>query len=470
MGNSETWSLVRFETPMWTEDDLPHRLHAFVVLGDDGNVLAQDLVEPQATHERAAEALKSALTSPLRGKVRTPAVVRVEDEALAPIARAVLGARGVTVEVVGAIEEADAFFRAMRERLPFRVPKETFARCGASKELLHDYCAAFKALDALKPWEHSREDQLVALSIPALELDDATITIMSDADNGLTVHEGDDVMAIDDLEAGERSEREMFEHGQITGQLGSLFNASAEMAAELRRLGLSGDETRVPLPRMLGKDGCARLLTVRDLQVLTAAALALTRLFETDADVFEATSEKEVSHVYDLTIAGESFSVRLEAPHPRFGWMTMKEPDDFRDELDEDALAEEGTFVRGDLDDTERALLAAFVRSVADRDEEWRLRAERIVVELFDYTRASEAKFGEWTMGELERFVLEDLPHYEQDRVTLALAPEVVVTLARFLQSERVPRIDLPAIEKRMRKIRPRLDELLEARHTKLLA
>jgi hypothetical protein len=478
----ESWSIVRLCTPMWLEEPMPVRLDAFVVFGHDGDVLAQLVLDPSEPASRAKDALEQALRNPMQGKVRKPTEVRVEDSELIPHVKAALAGRAPNAAIteVAWLEEADALFAAMRDKISGKVPRQTFAGTGASQTLIADFFAAMAALDAQKPWERAHEEQPVGLTIASLGIEGAAVTVLGDDSEGLMVQEGDDYTAFEDISRGEASERDVFDHGLITAQFGALLRAGTEMIVELREGGFAKDEARVPLPHVLGTDACPRPLMVRDLIVLTAAAKALARLFERDGDVFDPSSEREITIEDDFPVGDETLHIRVDAPHRRYQWTEGRgsQDDPARpylppgDEEQDDALLEEEDLLDEErrLSNVELALREAFLAAHKDKGVEWRVRAERVITELFDYTRASEAKFGDWTMGELERFVLDDLPEHAGEDRTVALAPEVIVELAKWLQQERVPRIDVPAIEKRMRKVKPRLDELLAARHSNLLA
>ncbi|MCC6811239.1 MAG: hypothetical protein IT381_27665 [Deltaproteobacteria bacterium] len=470
---ADSWALARIASPMW---EGARRLDVIVVIDGDERLAAKAIVPNDAPVEAAADVLRQAMRQPKHGKVRKPSEVRVEDQALVPVLAAALDAE-TPVTVVELLHEADDVFAEMRDRLGARVPNESFARAGCDAALIKDYVQAMMALDACAPWEEADESQILGLEASVLGLDDVTLFIMNENADGLVLQEDGDLLALGDFEPGVTSEREIYAKGMITVSFVPVLQASTEMVLELRGTGLLKDEARAPIPVVLGRDACARLLTKRDVQVLTLAAKAVVRLFLTDGDVFAEDSKKDVTIDETFTIGGEEVTARIDAPHGDHPWGTLMPPgpeafsdaeafgedDDGSDPPD---LVDEELAPRGEESDICFELLAAN----AAQSAEWRVRAERIVRELFAYTRATEAKIGDWTMGELERFVLEDAIEHIPERETAALVPEVIVALGRLLQRARAPRIDLAAIEKRMRKIRPRLDEALAARHSKLLA
>ncbi|MCC6811863.1 MAG: hypothetical protein IT381_30845 [Deltaproteobacteria bacterium] len=107
-----------------------------------------------------------------------------------------------------------------------------------------------------------------------------------------------------------------------------------------------------------------------------------------------------------------------------------------------------------DIDAVERDRITAFCAAEVARGEDWVKLAERVLGELAFYSMQVKSKTGQWSMGELDRFVTESLPSHLGDPTVTRAAPEVITVFARWLKaSGQVPSCDVPAIEKRMRKV-----------------
>jgi hypothetical protein len=107
-----------------------------------------------------------------------------------------------------------------------------------------------------------------------------------------------------------------------------------------------------------------------------------------------------------------------------------------------------------EISPAETARIIAFCTAENARGEAWTSRAQRVLSELAHYTDMVHSKIGGWSMGELDRFVTDYLPGHLGDQELVAAAPESIVVFAKWLKaSGGVPSCDVPAIEKRMKKL-----------------
>jgi hypothetical protein len=460
---SESWTLVRIVSPIWNaEVEPPVRMHAIMVLGHDGHILGSDLVQPNEPETAVLAVLEKALKQPQHGKVRQPTEVQVEDDRLVAIIEPFLkqAVPGCLVTETDYSVEADAVFVAMRDRLNSCVPRESFARAGVSPVLLRDYLRSMLALEVLEPWKFAVEDQLISVTIPDLHIEHASVRIIGEQGQGIMVQEGDDPVALLDFESERGHERNAFRVGMLSSHFVPLLRTTNEMVLEIREAGLVKNEERTPLPAALGPDVCPRLLTERDVILLTVGAKVVASLFETDADLFGPESERVLQTKLELVVGGKPLPVVVTVPHPLFRWDHLPEEEGEEEPLladPEDKLSPE-----------EIAMVRAFLPSVEDRGEAFSVCAERIIVEIAHYARHTGSTFADWTLQELERFVMEDA--FSVIEEGLEHVPEVILALAHWLRKERKPRLDVQAIEKRIRKLKPRFEDKLASRHSRFLA
>ena len=312
------WVGGRFEAPFFVHHrEEPCRPHIVLwVELPDGFVVGQAVVLPDEAAGAVALALRTALTQPLLGPPRRPDVIRVADAATAAEVRA---------EVAGAIPVDVAPTPELQELLEHMVASLTadagdepsyFASGRVSPEAIEKLFTACARLFAMRPWKVVDDIQTIRMDIPDLDVDGACVSVIG----GLDEHHG--LLIFPSAEGFERY-LEAVATGALeegvgpgTGLLSLLFEPATELPPSMRREAMehgwpvAGPDAYPSVVR-LEPDGAARPLVERDVDIATAAALALGALLARHAAVFESDTPAPVCESY---FDDDDREVRLTVP------------------------------------------------------------------------------------------------------------------------------------------------------------
>lgn len=287
----------------------PEPFKPVVALWMEGEVvLATEAVHPDERDAAFERALRQALAAPMVGPPRAPARVRVEDEAMAKVARRVLGPRvPVVVDDTPEIYEvADAMDEATEEREERGYLADRTVTPAAVGELFRAAAALYRAA----PWGLVPDDSVVfGVDAPALGVAGGAAVVLGQAGLGRAVilFEG-----FKDYQAF-RSATEDGAGDELPGVAVFGLDYEHDVPPELRaEVSEHGWELPLadlyPVLRHIDPDAIPRPLLPRDLQLAGALAAALTRLVADAPERLGAAAGPAVAATVD--------GLTLTLPHP----------------------------------------------------------------------------------------------------------------------------------------------------------
>lgn len=312
--------------PVYITEDEPYRPEAFIWLELPGElVLGLSMVDPAKGPPSFSDTLREVIRSPLTGPPRSPARIRVADEALATEAVAALGDTASTKVVVAATPELDDFVRRFARSLPEGDEPESYLEGGrVSAAAVERLFRAAEVLYHVAPWRFANDGQVLRLDVAELGTAGAALSIIGALGESLGFLVFPSLAAYDTFaETGERLMRQRRTPAKV--DLGSSYlSVTFERAANVRSLmrrevfergwPVAGPDA-YPRVEVRERDGIARPLKEEDVRLATAVAGALTAFATKHEALFRGTSVEPVSESF----AGETgLTVRLTAPYEAF--------------------------------------------------------------------------------------------------------------------------------------------------------
>ena len=309
------WVGGRVLAPVFVGHDEPYRPVLELWVAND-YIVHFELHDPNAPISPVSEDLRQKLLDPPVG--RRPRRLRLNDPDWAAQMRQVLPrfdvVSGPTPELEGPLGDLTS---AMDEERP---PSVLEGRL--SVEAMAALFTAADALYRLEPWKSVDDDQLIEVSIPALDVRGACLSIIG------ALGESYGVILFASLADYERMlevAEELDETGRIreTGIVMTSLNyeRGADLPASLRRevekYGWPvAAATAYPMVEHRGPDGSARTVTPRELHIITACTEALVSVLEQHRDAFAADRPPHFSLSH---VDRQGLEVRLQSPPT--GWM-----------------------------------------------------------------------------------------------------------------------------------------------------
>jgi len=266
-----------------------------------GLVVGQEVFAPAKSEGAVGRVLMGALERPLAGPPRRPDSLRVDDRATAAEVRAAVGA-AIPV-TLAPTPELDALLSQMVESMPEadqsylaggRIPPAVVAKLFAAADILY----------RTAPWKVASEDQVLRMDIPALGVEGACVSIIGALAESLGILV---FPSLAGYEAFRRAAEEPFASGGRrdfgTDWLALDFARGADLPASLRREVAShgwpvAAADAYPWAVRHDRDGAARPLVARDLEIAAACAVSLSTFFLKHRRLFEAADFEPVCQSY----------------------------------------------------------------------------------------------------------------------------------------------------------------------------
>jgi hypothetical protein len=436
------WAGGRLRAPFIVEKPEPHRpdIVIWLDLGRDF-ILDMQVIEPSDPPDALAESLRRAIGD---NDGLPPDVVRVgrDSDAVALEGRLAPGVRievAPTPELNGVLKSLERKMEAESE------PPPTYLQGGRiPAALVSDLFREAAALWRAKPWNQFDDDSAIALTVPALGIEDACITVIGGLGKSygmLIFGSREDFQDFLDIaEEAERGGHRPAELGVPFITLG--FERGADVPDSMRReisvhrWPVAG-ASAYPVMWAIETDGRPRPLQERDVRLALAASIgvrALVRTWRSGTDPGPLTVPVKGPEPMEV-------SVRLPGPDPG---------------LTEEARAQVGREVD--------ALIERFAtnRAGPDRPADWDADARFIAGALLDFKLDYvDGRMSGLAAGIIEDFLLDYFPRkVGAEALTVSRAPEILDAFLAWLAETGVePAARMDRARRRLDRVR---DEFLE--------
>lgn len=316
------WIGGRLSPPFFvTGDAQPYRVTLVVWMEQPSGLIVGQLVcTPNEVEGALGRALQSALAQPVDSGSRRPHRLRVNDDALAAEVRAVIP-DSIPIEVAPT-PELDALLDLMVKTMP-RSPQKDVSYLEGGRispasvaDLFHNAGILYR----IAPWKVVRNDLVLRLDIPKLDVNGACLIIIGRLGQSLGLLVFPSLARYRTfLEAAEQRPKKGVRPHAGTDWLALSFERGAYLSTTQRR---EVDAHRWPVvdahayPVLTHRDpdGSPRPLVERDLQIATATARSLSVFFVKYRSLFESTAFEPVSESFtDRSGLDVRFTIPYEA-------------------------------------------------------------------------------------------------------------------------------------------------------------
>ena len=301
------WIGASFTAPFFVHDCAEPYRPGFALWLElpDGFIVGRDVFMPEEAEGALARTLRHSLTQPAAGLPRLPDVIRVADAATAAEVRAeIAGEIPVTVAPTPEFDEMiqdlfDALSKEDGELEPSYL--EDGRVSAAAVEALFK---AGNALFALQPWKLGDEPPVLRMDIPALDVEDACVSIIGQLDEvrGVLIFR-----SLEDFEevlvAAEA--RASVDSAETLGSevLALTFESATELPRLMRREAMEhgwrvDSADAYPLVQRRDPDGVVRPLAERDVEIATACARSLSVFLGKHAAILSSTTLAPICESY----------------------------------------------------------------------------------------------------------------------------------------------------------------------------
>jgi hypothetical protein len=321
-GASE-WIGGRLRPPWFIGDrDAPYRPEVVLWLEQpSGLIVGQALFAPEEAPGALARALRAALERPLIGPPRRPDTIRVADAALAAEVREVVfDSIPIRVAPTPELDDLlDQMVGAMRDSgvepsylEGGRIPPETVSKLFGAAELLF----------RVAPWDLAGEDQVLRMDIPALGVEGACVSVIGRLGESLGVLVFPSLTAWEVFRSAAEEAAARVDRPRDLGSewLALDFVRGADLPASMRRevtrhgWPVAGPQA-YPVVMQHERDGAARPLVPRDVEIATACATSLAAFFVKHKALFEAEAFEPICESW---FDGDDLEVRFTVPYEAF--------------------------------------------------------------------------------------------------------------------------------------------------------
>ena len=321
-GARREWIGGRVSPPFFIgEGDEPERAELAVWLeAPSGLVVGQDVFVQASAAGAVGRALSRALERPLAGPPRRPDAIRVADSALAAEVRAAIG-DSIPV-AVAATPELDAVLAQMLDWMSEQESEESYLEGGRiPPEAVRKLFAAAEILYRAAPWKVATGDAVLRMDIPALGVEGACVSILGNLGESFGLLVFPSLAGFEKfLRAAETASRARRPVDVGTRWLALEFERGAELPASLRheiathRWPVAGAGA-YPRVTHYDRDGVARPLAERDLQIAAACARSLAPFFLVHRRLFSLEEPEPVCESY---FDDDELEVRFTLPYEAF--------------------------------------------------------------------------------------------------------------------------------------------------------
>ncbi len=279
------WIGGRLRTPFYIAEGTPYRPDIVLWIElPSGAILGFRLAGPAEESRAFGDSLLQAIASPLVGPPRRPGIVRVADAALVEEVQRVLP--GARIEHAPT-PELDEVVRTMAASMPGSGDeKPRYVQPGRiGPDAVAALFRAAAALYPVAPWEVADDDAVLRVDIPALGIDGACLSVIGALGESLGFLL---FPSVADFESFCMAAEERHSHaGPVdlgTTMLALNYEAASDLPPTMRREATTrgwpvADSRAYPVVEHRDRDGVLRPLTGRDLEVVTAIAVALAAFF-----------------------------------------------------------------------------------------------------------------------------------------------------------------------------------------------
>jgi hypothetical protein len=318
--------------PPWFigDRDEPYRPEVVLWLEQpSGLIVGQALFPPEEAPGALGRALREALERPLFGTPRRPAAIRVADPALAAEVRGVL-VDSIPI-TVAPTPELDDLLDQMVEGMRGTGVEPSYLEGGRiSPERVAKLFGAAELLFRVAPWKVAGEDQVLRMDIPAFGVEGACVSIIGRLGESLGVLVFPSLTAWEAFcsAAEEAAARKDRPRDLGSEWLALDFVRGADLPASMRRevarhgWPVAGPQA-YPVVMRHERDGAARPLVSRDVEIATACATSLAAFFVKHPTLFEAETFEPVCESW---FDADDLEVRFTAPYEAFELFEIESP------------------------------------------------------------------------------------------------------------------------------------------------
>jgi hypothetical protein len=323
------WVGGRRIAPIYLSDEgAPFRPHVVLWLDVVREALvATQVVYPDDPKNVAIECLRRAMERPLSGAPRRPAVIRVEE---ADVAEAIRREFPEIDVQVGPTPELEPMMRHVGESMQRNPDPPSYFEDGRVSEVaVRGFFQAAAALYKAAPWQSIHDDCLLSVSIPALGLHNACVSIIGELGEscGFLLFEriADYRRFVMDADIELGTELKSEDESAPAGA--PLFSVTYERGSELHKA-LRREIARYkwevaapqayPMVMRLDPDNVCRPLGENDYLQAELCAQALTRFCEKHRPLFAEVEPLPTSEAYQAQAVSqkEPYLVEVTVPHP----------------------------------------------------------------------------------------------------------------------------------------------------------
>jgi hypothetical protein len=306
----------------------PYRPYAAIWLSGGLKVLALEIIPPGTPSAVLARLLEQAMRAPARGAgpPRRPARIRVNDQAALESVRQVAG-EGIEVRVapVPELEEIKQSIADFQRDHPADGREVTYLEDGRiAADLIRVFFEAAADLWRGAPWRHAADDQVLKLSIPALGLPRACVSILGQARQsyGLLVFDSPEgfmshfrvAVAMNGLPAKKRDIRDLG-----SGFLYIAYDPRNELpASQHREIDANGwtvaDGQAYPRIARVDRDIVPRPPKADDYILAILACRGADGFVREHSGLFSQANPKTTSTALEVEILGTKYSLNASAP------------------------------------------------------------------------------------------------------------------------------------------------------------
>jgi len=432
------WVGGRLAAPMYVTEGEPFRPDIILWWESETDVIVgSTVVYPSEPISAVADCLTQALDKPMLGPRRRPDRIRVADPALVEGLREVVGT-GVRIDTAPT-PELDAIVRLMAETLPEgRGETASYFEGGrVSPDTVAAFFQAAARLYRAAPWQVLWDSQLLSVDVPDLATKGACVSVIG------ALGESFGVLIYDSVEshrAMETMAAVLEETGELpedlgTGILSLNFDRRRDIPKAMRReIAQHGWEVAgakaYPRVMLIDADRLLRPLTELDVRRVSVIAEGLAAFCARQRNKLAAGLSQPITEEFAVRFGGDTFTVRVTAPHPDCPW------DDGEDDDDE-----------GGARESEAAqLLEAFIKAqdqpqdpTATREQgraDWIDAAAFICDALLRYKLDyADGRLDRFTAADFEDFLLDHFPRkVTADEQMVRRTPEILLTFCAWLR------------------------------------
>jgi len=441
------WVVGRRLAPMYISDaEQPYRPHLLLWLDlTRDQIVSTQVLYPDDPLKVICSSLRDALETPM-ATMHRPKTIYVDNEQTAALLREEAPYLEI---VVRKTPEIDRVLKLMAQTLPRKDQGASYLHGKIDPVCVAAFFEAAAQLFEMAPWTLLKEDLIMSLSIPNLNLHNACLALMGAQGESLGF------LLFDSL--GDYRRFTADEEGNPGIQFFSVYFEPGSQVPKPMRREISEHAWKVvspqAYPRMLRLDAdhLNTPTTDKDYALATLACLALVRFCTKHKPLLQDVDPIETRESFSLPIEDRNYQVEVILPHPEMNLVfrdiaeTSAVLDDYTTEMHEEDMALDWVeaFIDGLIETGKAEDYYDVAQFACEHLVLWKLNE-------------MDGQLHRWTPSIVQYYLLEYFPGMiSGDKRALEAVPEILLEFFEFLSQEgKIDAQDATLVKQRLNKIR----------------